>query len=219
MVDDVIERYKKNERIRCVPRGRSRGCYRIVAKPHGLMFRFACFHALRKIELLALFPRLQRQGVSPLVRWNFAWGPLRPLTNSSDAYQTCSSTSGTFKCDITEIDKMQKEKFNTSQFAGLDSPAVSPRSAPIAAFGVRPDPVSPSSKIDCPSPAGTARRRRILPPPGCIVFPSIVLAAIQTDTVDERQTSIAGIRRPYFRSGKQPPQLVLLEEGPLGVQS
>ncbi|GBP59090.1 hypothetical protein EVAR_48066_1 [Eumeta japonica] len=42
--------------------------YRIVAKLHGLIFRFACFHALRIIELLAFFPRLQRQGVSPLVR-------------------------------------------------------------------------------------------------------------------------------------------------------
>ncbi|GBP59028.1 hypothetical protein EVAR_15031_1 [Eumeta japonica] len=42
--------------------------YGIIAKLHGLMFRFACFSCSTKRELLALFPRLQRQGVSSLAR-------------------------------------------------------------------------------------------------------------------------------------------------------
>ncbi|GBP47922.1 hypothetical protein EVAR_31462_1 [Eumeta japonica] len=120
--------------------------------------------------------------------------PSKPSTNSSDAYQTCSSTSSIFKSQNAKRGnsisrliyfniKDSSRELNIIQLASIDSPTVAPRSATIAAIGARPALVSSGSKIDPLSRVpkltaftSRAQRLRIITSPGRgrTIFLSIV---------------------------------------------
>ncbi|GBP34739.1 hypothetical protein EVAR_25743_1 [Eumeta japonica] len=66
------------------------------------------------MKLFDLFPRSQRQGVSSLVRWSPACGAIYPRHTVLMRIRHAHLPPVLLKNDITEINQMQKGKFNTS---------------------------------------------------------------------------------------------------------
>ncbi|GBP70499.1 hypothetical protein EVAR_56166_1 [Eumeta japonica] len=141
-----------------------------------------------------------------------------PLTNSSDVFQICSSTSGIVKYDITEIDQMQKESSFIKQLARLVSSAFALRRVDrglrgeAQANGSSQDPTS--SLVVQNRLAFPVSQERLLSLRARLSVPSIVFSAFAGAHVDEGSVSATRRRRPGRKLSRDPPGPALIAAPP-----